>query len=257
MTHMSGTYSICYGERLIGDKAGAEAIAVTKKLPWCIWRGQEGVSHTFLTLKDDRGNIIQQIHGSSLDTTRGQLSGVLTTEMDRETQQTRKWANVTLFNRAVHSDTSPLVKLVAIVDDGSSAMLDFLSEPNSNPQVLFEGRPDEVLAIWRKGLTAAKDINDADLPFTAYAFLQPGQSCNSLTRTLMHVMGLDNNFSSPHLRTGFGRLLKDVLKSNDDPAKSLGDLKNDVMQGLDGLMAEADKRFAKKKILQAELGRLL
>lgn len=253
----TGNYSICYGERMIGDRAGERAVALTRKLPWYALRGQEGASHTFLVLKDGQGKVVQQIHGSSLDTTRGQLSGVMTDEMDRETVQTRSRAVFTLFNKAVRSENSPLVKLVALVDDGKSAMLDFLSTPNSNPQVLFEGSRDDVLQKWRKALVAANDINKADLPFTAYSFLQPGQSCNSLTATLMHVMDLDADFASPHVRTGFGRVMKDVLKSGDNPIKTLDDLKEQVMQGLDAYMVEADERFALKKIRQNELGRLL
>ncbi|PZQ47093.1 MAG: hypothetical protein DI551_04000 [Micavibrio aeruginosavorus] len=252
-----GKYSICYGERLIGDLAGAQAIRMTKKAPWLVAQGKEGASHTFLTLKDDKGRVVQEIHGSSLDTTRGQLAGVMTSKMDEECFQTRIRASMTLFNRAVRSDESPLVKLVAIVGDGTSSMLNFLSQPDSNPHVLFEGSRGEVLQKWRKALAAAHDINKADLPFTAYSFLQPGQSCNSVTGTLMHVMGLDEKFYSPHVRMGFGRMLKDVLHTQPDPLKSEEELKSDAMENLQDYMAEADARFTAKGVKQEQLGRLL
>lgn len=249
---------IHYGERALGGGAGEQMRKLSKALPWYGWRGKIGASHSFIQLRTADGRVLQQIHGMScLD---GALAPDINSRVKAAAQAAIRPTNTTLWNKAVRLGTSPAMKLYAVIGDGADPILNFLSSPDTNSRTLLEGQARDVLPLWHKALAAAHTINHADLPFSGYGIIFPGQTCNTVSRSLIEAMGISTNIPSPHVRAGYGRSLRALFSAVAEPSgevAALNSLAARAMEPVQPFVAEGHARFASKAERQKKLGKLL
>ncbi len=119
--------------------------------------------HNFLTLRNEKNDIVEELHGLATDATTGDWKYVGNTSTD----QLRVWE----FN-------------------GSRA---YVTQKNYAGTVLFKGNKTEAVTLWRKALTCKKEINDLGLPYPPYGVNVRGdtENSNSVAYTLTLCMGLD------------------------------------------------------------------
>ena len=231
---MSGHWKLAVGEVPLGALG---------PLDEAFLNGRE-ITHSFLALIDDSGQVVEELHGRPLD-------GFASAFKDLK-NSIRQYFNL------YSAPPDQVVK----TQNGAKLKV-FLDKPECNkvPEkcvytVVDEGSRADIEQKWEKAIERAIDISSADIDYLALGIgKNHGQNCHSVTCSILHHIGKNAQeiaecLTENYIRPGFERILpkRNLFANGEKPSKSVlrAQLKSTVKDKGKESLAPTIKRIATK-----------
>ena len=236
-------WRIEYCDRIFDDP-GLVHLTKWARLANPLYYAKIGLSHSYLRLVDDKGNVRQLIHGLALDKNINQLAPLGDDITMSDVWHGMALASVTGRFQTVTSAKSNVHIVAVAAEPGQSFMLDYVSRGVHDTKTLFEGSQADMEGRWKDGLSALAKFNKSTALYAPVGLFSPGQSCNAVTRLGMEAMGHEDGWvSSAFIRPGVRRRLSAEFNPSPSDHLSVDALNGQVMEDLSALLPEADSRF--------------
>lgn len=239
-------FSIEEGE-IPGGGPISNGTEILKYLPWNLFRGKRGVSHGYLILRNERGEMIQQLHNITFSNVQGRLG--ITPRNVPNYDLKLLFSEIREIWRSWRGYRDPVDLVITVIaGDETDPMLNFCRRDEVHHQVLFTGSEEEAVAKWRSALLAARDINKARHPYRSKGILMKSITCHSVIDSLMVAMDLDRKMlrKSPHIRRGASTMLTHKYHTPLLEGASLDALAHYAMEDYLPYLPEAHESYIRK-----------
>lgn len=160
-------------------------------------------SHSFLALIDPNGDIVEEMHGFSVNTS--------SNEPATASMGLRQLFNALSAKKdeAIRTDHPNKLRVTVAAPHEVPGTLN----QNATVQAVLSGDHDDIHARWHKALARGHAINDAHVDYIAIGLKpgHPGQNCHSVTSDALDAMGVKAELPPKFARPGFTRMIINTI----------------------------------------------
>lgn len=178
-------------------------------------------SHSFLALVDPNGDVVEEMHGFSVNTR--------SNEPATASMGLRQFFNALAAKKGEPIRTDHPNKLRVTVAPPNEVP-GTLNE-NAQMQVITSGDDDEIHRRWNSALQRGQQINDMHVDYIPIG-MKPGhhgQNCHSVTSDALDAMGVEARLTPTFARPGFKRMIVNEISQD---VKALGRMTHELHSSL-------------------------
>lgn len=198
-------------------------------------------SHSFLALVDPNGDVVEEMHGFSVNTRNN--------EPATASMGLRQFFNALAAKKGEPIRTDHPNKLRVTVAPPNEVP-GTLNE-NAEMRVIANGDDADIHRRWNKALARGKQINDMHVDYIPIG-MKPGhhgQNCHSVTSDALNAMNIKASLTPTFARPGFKRMIVNEISQD---VKALGRMTHELHESLSGLR----RALRPEKVLNAPMEKL-